>query len=78
MTLTATGYKVQGKHTVDLTWTGSTAVDILRDGASIASAAGSTYTDSIGATGNATYTYVVCDLGSPACSNTEVVVFGQG
>jgi hypothetical protein len=79
LSLSANGYKVRGKHTVDLSWGGATGnVDIYRDGgAPIASnVPGSTYTDNIGAKGGATYVYRVCTTGGTSvCSSNETVVF---
>jgi len=76
--LSANGFKVKGKHQVDLTWSGSSAsnVDIVRDGNTIATISnGGSYNDNIGAKGGATYQYEVCDAGTSNCSNTAVVVF---
>jgi hypothetical protein len=64
ITLSATGYKVQGRHTVDLSWSGATSanVDIYRDGVVIMTVPNNGfYTDHIGARGNATYTYKICE-----------------
>src|SRR5947208_1598754 len=80
ITLSAHGRRVQGKHTVDLSWTGATAAntDIYRDGVVIATAPNNeTYTDSIGVRGgNARYVYKVCDAGTQNCSNEVTVRFG--
>ena len=79
MTLTATGYKVKGRQVVDLEWSGATSpsVDIIRDGdikATVPATPGA-YTDNIGAKGGATYIYRVCESGTSACSDDQVVVF---
>ena len=77
-TLTANGYKVKGKHTIDLSWSGSGAgsFDVIRDGQTIATGvSGSSYTDATGNKGGATYVYQVCEAGTATCSNTETVVF---
>ena len=76
--LSANGFKVKGKHQVDLSWSGSTAtnVDIRRDGNLIATTANDGfYNDNIGAKGGATYQYEVCDAGTSNCSSTVNVVF---
>lgn len=78
ITLSASGFKVKGKHNVNLSWSGSTAtnVDIHRSGQMIATTANEgTYPDNIGAKGGATYQYEVCDAGTSNCSNTATVVF---
>jgi hypothetical protein len=80
ITLTASGRRVQGRHTVDLTWSGSNApnIDIYRDGVVIATVPNNgTYKDFIGVRGgNARYTYKVCDAGTQNCSNEVTVRFG--
>ncbi len=76
--LSANGYKVRGRHTVELTWTGATtAVDIYRDGDVIAfGVSGDSYTDSTGNVGGATYVYSVCETGATTtCSNEVTVTF---
>jgi hypothetical protein len=80
ITLTARGYKVRGRHTVDLSWTGATSsnVDIYRNGVLIVSTLNDLfYTDSTGGRGPATYTYRVCNAGSQDCSNQATVTFGD-
>jgi hypothetical protein len=60
ITLTARGYKVQGRHQIDLTWSGATSntVDIYRNGTRIVTVMNNgAYTDSTGGHGHATYTY---------------------
>ena len=78
----ASGYKVKGKHTVDLTWSGAAVgVDIYRDTSLIATVSlqSGSYTDNIGAKGGASYSYVVCEASTafdgPACSAAITVVF---
>ncbi len=82
ITLSARGYKVQGQQTVDLSWTGATSnnIDIYRNGVLIATVPNipGFYTDHIGARGNATYTYRVCEAGTGNCSNQVTVRFGSG
>jgi len=78
ITLSARGYKVQGRQTVDLTWSGATSstVDIYRNNALIANTLNDGfYTDSIGAHGHGTYTYRVCNAGTQTCSNQVTVTF---
>jgi hypothetical protein len=80
ITLSALGRRVQGRHTVDLSWTGSNAanVDIHRNGVVIATVPNNgTYKDFIGVRGgNVRYTYKVCDAGTSNCSNEVTVRFG--
>jgi N-acetylneuraminic acid mutarotase len=81
ITLTASGRRVQGRHTVDLTWNGATSanIDIFRDGVVIATVPNNgTYKDFIGVRGgNARYIYKVCDAGTQNCSNQVTVRFGS-
>lgn len=78
-TLTATGYKVKGRHHADLEWSGATSdnVDIYRDGALIATTNNSgDYTDSTNYVGGGSYTYQICEAGSTTtCSNEATVIF---
>jgi subtilisin family serine protease len=80
ITLTASGRRVQGRHTVDLSWSGSNAatIDIYRDGVVIATVPNNgSYKDFIGVRGgNVRYTYKVCDAGTANCSNEVTVRFG--
>jgi hypothetical protein len=80
ITLTASGRRVQGRHTVDLTWSGanSTNIDIYRSGVVIATVPNNgSYKDFIGVRGgNARYTYKVCEAGTQTCSNEATVRFG--
>ena len=78
ITLTARGYKVHGRQTVDLSWSGATStnVDIYRNGVLIVTTANDGfYTDPVGGRGHATYTYQVCNAGSQTCSNQATVTF---
>jgi hypothetical protein len=78
MTLSLNGYKVKGKHTVDLSWTGAGTADVViyRDGSPVATTANDgAYTDNIGAKGGATYDYQVCESGGSACSDVQSVSF---
>src|SRR6266566_3558944 len=80
ITLSAAGRRVQGRHTVDLTWSGATSpnIDIYRNGVVIATVPNNgTYKDFIGVRGgNVRYTYKVCEAGTGNCSNEVVVRFG--
>jgi hypothetical protein len=79
ITMSANGYKIKGRQHVDLSWlgAGSINVDIVRDGAVVATIANTdgSYTDAIGAKGGATYVYAVGEVGSSTCSDDIVVVF---
>jgi chitodextrinase len=77
ITLTATGSKVKGVQRVDLAWTGSAGepVDIYRDGAKIATVGASSYTDTLGKSGDATYVYRVCAATRSVCSSERAVTF---
>jgi hypothetical protein len=80
ITLSAHRRRVQGRHTVDLSWKGATAadIDIYRDGGVIATVPNNgAYKDFIGVRGgNVRYTYKVCDAGTSNCSNEVTVRFG--
>ena len=75
ISLTASGYKLKGKHHVDLSWTGSTNVDVYRNGALLGVVSGSSYDDNIGNKGGATYTHQVCEADTSTCSNITTTVF---
>ncbi len=79
ITLSASGYKVKGAHTADLSWNGasSTNVDVYRNGSIVATTANDgAYTDSTGNKGgNISYTYQVCEAGTSTCSNQTTVAF---
>jgi hypothetical protein len=78
ITLTARGYKVRGRHTVDLSWSGATSsnVDVYRNNVVVATTLNDGfYTDSPGGRGHATYTYRVCNQGTQICSNEATVTF---
>jgi len=82
ITLTASGRKVHGFDTVDLSWSGATSsmVDIYRNGVVIATVpnAPGSYTDNTGQKGRATFIYQVCEAGSGNCSNQVTIKFGSG
>jgi hypothetical protein len=74
------GYKIKGKHTIDLSWTGTgttTAdVDIFRDGAPLDTVPDTgAYTDSTSNKGGRTYDYQLCEAGTANCSAVESVTF---
>jgi len=78
ITLSARGYKVQGRHTIDLAWAGATSanVDIYRNGTRTVTVPNTgAYTDSPGGRGHGTYIYKVCNAGSQNCSNQVTVRF---
>lgn len=78
-TLSASGYKVKGRHRATLTWSGATSatVDIYRNGGLIATvpSSPSTYTDATNNRGKGSYAYQVCKAGSGTCSNIDTVKF---
>jgi serine protease AprX len=82
ITLSARGYKVQGRQTVDLSWTGATSnnIDIYRNGMLIVTVPNipGFYTDNIGVRGSGRYTYKVCETGTQNCSNEVTIRFGGG
>jgi hypothetical protein len=77
ISLTARGYKVTGRQTVDLSWTGGTGATfyVFRDGAQIAIVQASAYTDNLGKRGTGRYTYTVCVPAASTCSNGAIVSF---
>jgi subtilisin family serine protease len=78
ITLSARGKKVGGINTSRLTWSGATSsnIDVNRDGSVIATVPNNGhYTDSTGTTGQASFTYKVCEAGTQTCSNSVVVRF---
>ena len=78
ITLSANGYKVKGRHNIDLSWSGATStnVDIYRDGVLIATTANDgAYTDSTNNRGGGSYTYSVCEAGTSTCSDSVTVNF---
>lgn len=77
ISLSATGYKVKGRHMVDLAWSGATSanVDVVRDGATIATTPNTgAYTDNIGNVGSGSYTYRVCEAVTSTCSTDAFVI----
>src|SRR5436190_1591562 len=72
------GKKVEGINTSRLKWRGATSanVDIYRDGVVIATTPNDgLYDDSTGTTGQASFTYQVCEAGISTCSNEVTVNF---
>jgi hypothetical protein len=80
ITLSAHGRRVQGRQTVDLTWSPVTSanIDIYRNGVVVATVPNTgSYKDFIGVRGgNVRYTYKVCEAGTQNCSNEVIVRFG--
>jgi hypothetical protein len=78
--LSAVGRSVQGRHTVDFSWSGANSanIDIYRDGVAIGTVPNNgSSKDFIGVRGgNARYTYKVCEAGTQTCSNQVTVRFG--
>jgi PKD repeat protein len=79
LSLDAVGYKIKGKHTVDLSWGGGSieTVDIYREGTIIVySDPDFVHTDFMESKGGGSYTYQVCDSSNPAiCSNSVQIDF---
>lgn len=75
ITLSASGYKIKGVQHVDLSWPGSLAIEIYRNGLLINSLSGSSYTDNLGVKGAGNYTYQVCEGNMTNCSNEVTIVF---
>lgn len=76
--LSANGYKVQGRQRADLTWSGATTnnVDVYRDGSLITTTTNDgAYTDVIGAKGGGSYGYQICEEGTGTCTTTVTVTF---
>ncbi len=80
ITLTASGYKVKGRHHIDLTWDGATTdqVEIWRNGILIMTTQNDgAYTDATDNVGNGVYTYQIHEIdGSDNWSNEAIVNFG--
>ncbi len=78
LSLSANGYKIKGRHNVDLTWNGaaSASVDIYRNGQLLTTTTNDgAYTDSTNNRGGAVYSYQVCEAGTSTCSSEVTVVF---
>lgn len=65
---------MQGRHTVDLSWTGTTSIsiDVYRN---VTVPNNGFYTDHPNGRGHATYTYRVCEASTGTCSNQVTVTF---
>ncbi len=77
--LRGSGQKVGGINTSRLKWRGATSasVDVYRDGNVIATTPNNEqYIDSTETTGQASFTYQVCEAGTQTCSNSVSVNFG--
>ena len=78
ITLTADGYKVQGRWRTDLSWSGAegSSVDIYRDGSLLTTVANTgAYTDATNIRGGGTLTYQVCEAGTSNCSDSATAFF---
>lgn len=75
LSLSASGYKQKGVKHVSLGWSGSTHVDVYRDGNKVATVNGSNYEDNLNSKGGGTHTHKVCVAGTDTCSNTTTTVF---
>jgi subtilisin family serine protease len=78
ITLNAKGRAVGGINTSRLKWSGATSsnIDVNRNGSVIATVPNNgQYIDSTGTTGQASFTYKVCNAGTQTCSNSVVVRF---
>ena len=74
------GKRVAGINTSRLKWRGATSanIDVYRDGVVIATTPNDgLYDDSTGTTGQASFTYKVCEAGTQTCSNEVLVRFPQ-
>ena len=78
ITLSLNGYKIKGKHTIDLSWSGTTLanVDIYRDGGLLETVTDTgAYTDATTNKGGRSYDYQVCEAGTMNCSDIVSVIF---
>jgi subtilisin family serine protease len=78
ITLSATGYKVQGVKRTDLVWSGATStnVDVYRDNALVITTPNDgAHTDNTGLRGGASHTYRVCEAGTSTCSPNVTVSY---
>jgi subtilisin family serine protease len=76
ISLSATGYKVQGRKHTDLTWSGASGsqVDVFRDDDRIATVANSgSWTHVTDERGGGTSVYRICEAGTSTCSNQVTV-----
>ena len=78
ITLTAIGYKVRGRKTTDLEWSGATGelVEIYRDGIPIVTTENDGfYHDATDSRGGGSFTYQVCEIDGSLCSNVVTVYY---
>ena len=75
--LAGRSYKVKGKVSVDLTWSGATSsnVDLFRNATKIVTANDGAYTDNTGLKGGGSISYKLCDAGTTTCSPVINVVY---
>jgi len=76
--VSANGYKVRGRHHIDLLWSGasSNSVDVYRDGNLLTTTVNDgAYTDATNNRGGASYQYQICEVGTTTCSDTVTVNF---
>ncbi|NVK88313.1 MAG: S8 family serine peptidase [Gammaproteobacteria bacterium] len=74
----ASGYKIRGRHHIDLTWSGAagTSVDIFQNGSLLTTTANDgAYTVATSNRGGASYTFRVCEAGTNVCSVDLNVLF---
>jgi serine protease len=77
-TLSVSAYKVRGRKSADLSWSGatSTTVDIHRDGSLLTTVSNTgSYTHNTNEVGGGSHTYQVCEAGTSTCSNQVVVTY---
>jgi subtilisin family serine protease len=78
ITLSATGYKVQGVKRTDLVWSGATStnVDVFRDNNLVVTTPNDgAHTDNTGLRGGGSHTYRVCEAGTSTCSPNVTVSY---
>jgi PKD domain/Divergent InlB B-repeat domain len=77
ISLNARGYKQNGLRKVDVAWNGPSGAsfDVYRDGARIATVQTTAYTDNVNNKGSGSYSYRVCAVAAPVCSNETTVTF---
>jgi vibriolysin len=75
--LTANVRKVKRVQQVVLAWNGASGAsfDVLRNGLTIVTTAGRTYTDALDRGGPRSYSYKVCETAGSICSDTATVGF---
>jgi hypothetical protein len=73
--LSAGGYKTKGVQHIDLSWSGSTSVQLYRNNTLLGTVNGNSFVDNTGNKGGGTYTHKVCDVVTGSCSNTTTTTF---